>query len=140
MKLLKQLQKFLKGNTVIAIVGFLVLLMAMRQFSKRKAYVKPHTQPTLSNAPEGATETGGHPSQLADLNASSNVMDLLPGDTKSNNGPNMLDAGAALGMVSHCSKNPNLQLRAEPRITPGNGPASQSTIVQPPHSSGLPDF
>ena len=140
MKLLKQLQKFLKGNTVIAIVGFLVLLMAMRQFSKRKAYVKPHTHSTLSKAPEGAAETEGQSSHLADLNGTpTNVTDLLPGDTKPNNGPNMLDAGAAIGMVSQCSKNANLQLRAEPRNPRGNGPLSQSTIEQPP-SSGLPEF
>ena len=140
MKLLKQLDKFFKGNTMIAIVGFLVLLMAMYQFSKRKtSNVKAHMPKTLSNGPEGAMESEGQLSQPANLSGHSNIAALLPNDAAPTNGPNMMKAGAAIGMISQVSKNANLQLRAEPQIPRGEGPRSESVIEQSP-TSGFPEF
>ena len=140
MKFLKQLQKFVKGNTLIALVGFMVLLVAMYQFSKRKSSsVQAHSASTFSKGPEGAEETEGQHPQPAELSGPTNVTDLLPSDATPTNGPNMIEAGATIGMVSQCSKNANLQLRAEPQIPRGEGPRSESVIEQNP-SVGLPDF
>lgn len=139
MKLLKQLEKFLKGNTLIALVGFLVLLIAMRQFSKNKtSNVSAHAPSTFSKAPEGAEESEGLP-QPAEIGAPTNVTDLLPNDATITNGPNMLKAGASIGMVSQCSRNPNLQIRAEPPNPKGEGPRTESVIEHIP-TSGLSDF
>ena len=136
MKFLKQLEKFVKGNTLIALIGFLVLLMAMRQFSKRKACsVSAHTPMTFAKTPQGAEETETE-TKFAEVGAPSNVTDLLPSDAPVAGGPNLLKAGAAIGMVSQCSKNPNLQIRAEPPNPRGEAPRSESVIEQG-QSSGL---
>lgn len=137
MKVLKELEKFVKGNTLFAVIGFLVLLLAIRQFSNRKSVnVKAHSPTTLSNkGPEGATESEGQP-QPAELSAPTNVTDLLPSDASVTHGPNMLKAGATIGMVSQCSRNPNLQIRAEPANPRGDGPRTES-VIEPGIQSGL---
>ena len=136
MKILKQLEKFLKGNTLIVLVGFVVLMLAMRQFSKRKTCtVNAHSPSTFSKAPEGAEESEGD-GQYAEVNAPSNVTDLLPRDAAVATGPNMLSAGAAIGMVSQCSKNPNMQIRAEPPNPRGAAPQTES-VIEPGLPTGL---
>ena len=139
MNILKQLEKFVKGNTLLAFVGVLVLLMAMRQFSRRK-YSETDSMTTqslqYSDVPQAMSPDMGDGVPVPAAPTSNSAADLLPSGTNNNQGPNLLKAGSAIGMVSQCSKNPNLQIRAEPPNPRGPAPSSESVIAQN-QSSGI---
>jgi hypothetical protein len=91
---------------------------------------------TFDKTPQGAEETETD-TQFAEVGGGpANVGDLLPSDAPVAGGPNLLKAGATIGMVSQCSKNPNLQIRAEPLNPQGEAPRSES-VIQPGPSTGL---
>jgi hypothetical protein len=139
MKFLKQLESFMKTNGLVALIGFLVLLMAIHQFSKRKSSsADPLTPPTFSETPKGAEETEFDPT-FPNANETNDVSDLLPEGASHAYAPNLLKAGSVIGMVSQCSRNPNLQIRYEPPNPRGVSPPSESSIFTG-HNNGLNDI
>lgn len=137
MKVLKQLEKFVKVNTLVIVLGVFVLFMAMRQFSKRKTVVANDETLETKSTPVESTAENDTP-QFAEVNDSMDTAMLLPTGAPANIAPNLHEAGATIGMVSQCSKNANLQIRAEPPNPRGEAPRFESVIVPGP-STGLSD-
>ena len=133
--MLKELQKKLKSHHAIALIGFLILILAVSQFSERKNSHPSHslrTEPFVSvNSPLEPASIGGGAEASPTLGAScgakqeSELMapaDLLPAQkvdlADGNNVQNvsLLSAGYHRGIntVGNSLRNANLQLRSEP--------------------------
>ncbi len=158
MKLIKNLKKFIKTNHVIAVLGLLVLLVAIGQFSTRKSNVTDNmnsevapnklspgvvpnsigaTQysPVQSNNVEGGKKNAipvdtVSPNELLPKSANDSSLQGAGGDLTN---ANMLKSGHHIGIdtVSGSRGNANLQLRADPAIQKVDiGPWLQSTHEQ----------
>ena len=133
--MLKELQKKLKSHHAIALFGFLILILAVSQFSERKNSHSSHslrTEPFVSaNSKLEPAPIGGDAEAAPTLGAScgakqeSELMapaDLLPAQkvdlADGNNVQNvsLLSAGhhAGINTVGNSLRNANLQLRSEP--------------------------
>ena len=158
MKLIKNLKKFIKTNHVIAVLGLLVLLVAIGQFSTRKSNVTDNmnsevaqnklspgvvpnsigaTQysPVQSNNVEGGKKNAipvdtVSPNELLPKSANDSSLQGAGGDLTN---ANMLKSGHHIGIdtVGGSRGNANLQLRADPSIQKVDiGPWLQSTHEQ----------
>tara|TARA_B100000131_G_C17840301_1_gene501514 strand:+ start:94 stop:588 length:495 start_codon:yes stop_codon:yes gene_type:complete len=156
MKLFKNLKKFIKTNHVIAVLGLLVLLVAIGQFSTRKSNVTDNmhggvTPPPLSPGvvPQAADEVQYSPVQSNNVEEKNGTPvdtispnELLPKSSNDSSlqgaggdltNVNMLKSGHHIGIdtVGGSRGNANLQLRADPAIQKVDvGPWLQSTHEQ----------
>ena len=132
--MLKELQKKLKSHHAIALIGFLILILAVSQFSERKnshpthsLRTEPFSNKPLNPAPVGgateATSTLGAPHSAKRNSDSMTPSELLPAGAKLDlaDGNNvqhvsLLSAGhhAGINTVGNSLRNANLQLRSEP--------------------------
>tara|TARA_Y100000768_G_C23970885_1_gene680456 strand:+ start:419 stop:913 length:495 start_codon:yes stop_codon:yes gene_type:complete len=161
MKLFKSLKKFIKANHLIAVLGLLVLLVAIGQFSTRKSNVtdnmhggSKHNPLSPANIPQGAQEGEQYsPVQSNNVdNVSVPVDTVLPNELLPKSGTdtslqgaggdlqnvNLLKSGHHIGIdtVGGSRGNANLQLRADPPIQmQDTGPWMKSTHEQ--DTSGL---
>lgn len=158
MKLIKNLKKFIKTNHVIAVLGLLVLLVAVGQFSTRKSNVTdnmhggskpveftpgvvPNSVDAVPYSPvqsnnvhvdkkNGIPTDTVSPNELLPKSANDSSLQGAGGDLTN---ANMLKSGHHIGIdtVSGSRGNANLQLRADPTIQKVDvGPWGQSTHEQ----------
>lgn len=163
MKLFRKVTKFIKTNHILAVLGFLVLLVAITQFSARKLNVTDNMHVSLSPSPlapsvvpsDANTGTQYSPVQSNNVNGNDKAVvntvspnDLLPKTTDTSlqgaggdlTNVNMLKSGHHIGIntVGSSNRNSNLQLRADPAIPKSNTPVcpwNNSTIE--PDTIGL---
>jgi len=145
----KGLQKKLKSHHAIALLGFLILVLAVSQFSNRKSAGTTRslrTEPFTNLTPAPVHESGGGapktlgsscgekrdselmapadllPSQKVDLADGNNVGDI-----------NLLSAGhhAGINTVAGSLRNANLQLRSEPPNPQTHVSPWMNTTIEP---------